>query len=139
MTRADLERLYYLKRDLMMWQQRRAELEADIAPPIKNIDGMPHSQTNKITNPTQDKAIRLAQATKIIDGKINEIQITIAEIETFIISINDPFIRQIIEYRCVYCMSWDMVARQIGNHCKAETIRQAYHRFVKTLERKAKS
>jgi len=131
LTRADLERVYYLKKDLEYWQERRANLEADIAPPIKNIDGMPFAHTNAITDPTQDKAIKLAQTARVIDGKINEIQIAIAEIEKFILSLDDPLLRQIIIRRCVQCMTWAEVARTIGNQ-SADTVRQIYHRFVTT-------
>lgn len=69
------------------WQRIRNNYELDIAPPIKNFDGMPFSQTFNISNPTEDKAIKLEEATRIIDGKIAEIQHAIREIELFIANI----------------------------------------------------
>lgn len=133
MTRKELESVYCLKKELRMWQDRLAELQADIALSPKVLDGMLVQHTNETSNPTERKAMRLAEVTKVIDGKISEIQWTIAEIECYIMSIDDSIMRQILEYRCVQCKDWNYVATHIGSKYTDENVRQMYHRFVQDI------
>jgi len=130
MTRKELESVYYLKKQLRMWQGRIAELQADIAISSKPIDGMPFANTNEVTSPTETKAIELVEVAKVIEGKISEIKITIAEIEKFIVNVDDPIISQILEYRCIKLMTWNEIAIKLGASYSAENARQMYHRYI---------
>lgn len=134
MTRKELEKIYWLKRELKMWEDRLHELEADMSPDTPAADGMPHSVTNKINSPTEDKAIMIADHYSIISGKAAELRIAIKEVETFIVNIEDPIAKQIIEYRCVKLNLWEEVADKMGKQYTAENVRQIYHRFLQTLE-----
>lgn len=134
MKKEELEQAYWIKKELRMWQERRAELEADIAPPVKQITGMPFANTNEINSPTEEKALRLMECAKIIDGKIVELKLAIEAIEEFILTIEDSHLRQILEYRCVYWMKWKDIATRIGDGYTDESIRQTYHRFVRSLK-----
>ena len=132
MTRKELEKVYFLKRELKMWEKRLEELYADISQDTKAADGMPHSVTNNVSSPTESKAIQIADHIDMIKGKQAEIRIAIREVEAFIVSIDDPLIRQIVELRCAYCMTWDEVADRIGSNTSAENMRLIYHRFIKS-------
>ena len=134
MTRKDLEQVYYLNNELKMWQRRLADLQADIALSPKVMDGMPYSKTNAVGSPTEIKAIKIAELSRIIEGKISEIQLTLLDIEAFITTIEDSLIRQIVEYRCCKLMQWKDIAIKIGEGYTEEAVRQSYHRYVKTLE-----
>ena len=133
MTRKDLEKVYYLKRELRMWEERLKELYADMAQDTIAPDGMPHSVTNNVGSPTESKAIQIADHIDLIKGKQAEIRVAIREVEAFIVGIEDPLIRQIVELRCVDCMRWDEVAEQIGKSATGENVRQMYHRFLKDI------
>lgn len=133
MTKRELEQIYFLHKELKMWQERLSELQADIALSPKVMDGMPYSKTNTVSSPTEIKAIRLAEVRKIVEGKLSEIQLTIADIEEYIASIDDSMTRQIIEYRCCKLMSWTDVANRIGKGYTSETVRQIYHRYTADL------
>ena len=133
MTRKKLEQVYHLNNELKMWQRRLAELQADIALSPKVMDGMPFTQTNDVGSPTEEKAVRLAELAKVIEGKISEIQIALADIEIFISSIDDSLTRQIVMYRCCKLKSWQEVAVAVGKGYTAESTRQIYHRFLKDL------
>ena len=134
-TKSKLTRIYYLSKELEMWKRRLEELEADIPPNSKPNDGMPHANTNAVKSPTEDKAILIADHYSIISGKAAELRIAIKEVETFIVNIEDPIVRQIIEYRCVKLNSWEDVADLMGRPYTAENVRQIYHRFVQNMER----
>ena len=133
MTRKELERIFYLKRELRMWERRYNELIADMSQDSVSADGMPYSQTNKITRPTETKAIQIADHAELIRGKVAEIRIAIREVEAFIVGIEDPLVRQIVALRCVFCLSWDEVADKIGANATAENMRQIYSRFIKDM------
>lgn len=133
MSRKELEQVYYLNNELKLWQKRLAELQADIALSPKVIDGMPYSQTNGVNSPTEEKAIRLAELAKVIEGKISEIQIALMDIEIYISSIEDSIVRQIIIYRCCRLQTWQQVAELLGEGYTAESARQIYHRFLKKM------
>lgn len=130
MTRKDLEKVYYLKRELKIWERRYEELIADMSQDTVSPDGMPYSKTNKVASPTESKAIQIADHVELIRGKAAEIRVAIREVEAFIAKIEDPFIRQIVELRCVELNSWNDVAEKIGQSATPESVRKAYCRFV---------
>lgn len=130
MTRKELESVYFLKRELKMWERRYNELIADMSQDTVTPDGMPYSRTNKITRPTESKAIQIADHAELIHKHKQNIQAAILEIETFISKIQDPFIRQIIELRCIELQSWNDVADRIGQSATPESVRKAYCRFI---------
>ncbi len=134
MKRKDLEQVYWLKKELKMWQRKLADLQSDIAVSAKAVDGMPFSNTNVTSNPTEQKAIRLSETEKVIKGKIAEIQLKVAEIDKFLATIDDSYLVQIINDRCVLCLSWKEIAFDMGEMYTEEMVRQAYHRFVKKLD-----
>ena len=133
MTRKKLEQVYHLNKELKMWQHRLAELQADIALSPKVIDGMPYTKTNAVGSPTEEKAMRLAECAKVIEGKISEIQLALMEIEIFIASVDDSMMRRILEYRCCKLRSWQDVADILGEGYTADSVRQTYHRFIKDI------
>lgn len=128
MTQEKLEQIYYLKKELKIWRRRLRELEADIALSSRPLDGMPFSKTNATGDPTQEKAIKLANAKKEIERQIDTIEITKAEIEKFILSIEDPEMRMILEYRCVYNLAWWKIGKKIN--LEQSTCRKKYREFL---------
>lgn len=135
MKRKDLEQVYHLKKELRQWQDELKVLEADLDMSPKPIDGMPFQNTNKTSAPVEEKAIRLADTKRVIEGKIAEIQIAVSQIDIFIVSLDNPFTRRVVYNRCVRCLSWREIAYELGEGYSAETVRQHYHRFVKKLEK----
>ena len=131
MTRKELERIFYLKRELRMWERRYNELIADMSQDSVSADGIPYSQTNKITRPTESKAIQIADHAELIRGKAAEIRVAIREVEAFIVGIEDPFVRLIVELRCIELKSWNDIADQCEDGTTAEAVRQTYNRYLK--------
>lgn len=134
MTRKDLERVYYLKKELKIWERRYNELIADMSQDTPAADGMPYANTNKISRPTESKAIQIADHVELIRGKAAEIRVAIREVESFIVGIEDPFIRHIVTWRCVHCLSWNEVAAKCEAGTTAESVRKAYSRFLSTID-----
>lgn len=132
--RSELSRIYYMSKELYMWRRRLEELEADIPPNSKPNDGMPHSQTNSVSSPTESKAIKLMELSQKIREQITRIEIAKLEMETMILTLDDPILRQAIEYHCIQLMSWKETAAKIGGNQTEDNVRQMYSRFIKSLE-----
>jgi len=116
-----------------MWKKRYKELVADMSQDTVAADGLPHSVTNSIGRPTENKAILIADHVELIREHMQKIELAIREVEQFVATIDDPLTRQIVKLRCVDCMRWDEVAEQIGRTATGENVRQMYHRFLKDI------
>ena len=134
MTKAQLNNIYYLQVELEAWKERLKELNADIALAPKVYDGMPHSQTNTVKSPTEDKAIKLAELSKKIEERIKEIEAAKLEMEIMIADMTDPILKMAIFYHCINLCSWNDTAAKIGGNQTSEGLRKMYSRFTQTLE-----
>lgn len=133
-TKSNLNRIYYLSRELEMWKHRLQELEADIPPNSKPNDGMPHANTNAVKSPTEDKAIKLAELAEKIKEQVIRIETAKLEMEALILQMEDPILKQAIEYHCIKLMSWKDTAAHIGGSQTPEGIRKLYSRYMQSLE-----
>ena len=137
MTRKKLKQIYHLKRELELWSRRRADIHIDAISSSVRLDGMPYSKTNRISKPVEDAAIKisgkLARIDRQIAKHIKKLNATVSEVEAYILTIEDPELRIIIECRCVQLMSWRQVAKKLGAGYTEESARQKYHRFILTL------
>ncbi len=134
MTKAQLNNIYYLQVELEAMKERLKELNADIALAPKVYDGMPHSQTNTVKSPTEDKAIKLAELSKKIEERIKEIEAAKVEMEIMIADMTDPILKMAIFYHCINLCSWNDTAAKIGGNQTSEGLRKMYSRFTQTLE-----
>lgn len=126
-TKEELESVYYLRKELEMWERRLKELQADISLSGISSDGMPHG--NSVGSPTEKKAIKLMDTAKIVEGKASEIKLTIADIEKFIMRVKDSEMRQILEYRCTMCLKWEEIADILGYD--RTTVSKKYKIFIR--------
>lgn len=134
MTKKQLNNIYYLQVELNAWQERLKELNADIALSPKVYDGMPHSQTNTIKSPTEDKAIKMAELSRKIAERIKEIEQAKLDMELLIADMDDPILKLAIFYHCINLYSWNDTAAKIGGAQTPESVRKMYSRFTQTLE-----
>lgn len=126
-TREELSQIYYLNRELRMWQKELESLECQSLVRGQEITGMPF--VTGTSDKTGDIATTIADIKRIIAGKQAEIQLQKKKILTYIESVEDSCIRQIIFYRCISCMSWNNVAQEIGGNNTEDSVRMAFNRF----------
>ena len=128
MTREELESIYWLKKELNMWEKKLEEYNAELKPSAKAIDGMPFSNTNLNSNPTERLAIYIADATEIIQSKKIEIEWTIRNAERYIMSVDNSEMRMILEYRCIQNKDWEEIGDELGYH--RTTVSDKYRKFM---------
>ncbi len=126
MTKSDLEQIYYLNRELKMWETELERVRC------KSLVGSPlpgNSHGSGVSDKVADRAERIIELENRIIAKRDEIQRLRDEAVEYIYSIPDSLTRQIIYYRCVSLMSWRRVAYEVGGYNTAESVRKIYDRF----------
>ena len=126
MTKHELQCLRHYDSELRILRQHLAELEASVGISSMEMDGQPHG--TKIGRPTELQAITIADT--IAQIRDLEERITLARNETwsFIVSLEDPLLRQIITLRFIDGKSWQRVADAIGGGASADNCRKIYVR-----------
>ena len=110
MTKIEYGFLQDKRRDLERLIQLYEFACADIAPPIKVIDGMPYSLTNAVNSMTETKAVRLTTIRKEIDATTEEIRGMLGNLER----INDVSVRNMIILRFLCAYDWKTVRDKIA-------------------------
>ena len=134
MTKEELKQIYYLNKEIKMWQKELSELQCRSLVKGQEITGMPFSKTNLNTDKVGEMAIQMADIDLIIRGKLAEIQIQRKKIIEFISMVDDSLLRQIIYLRNVSCMSWNQVANEIGGNNTEGSVRMMYNRFLEGIK-----
>ena len=126
MTKAELEQIYYLNRELKLWETELERVRC------KSLVGSPlpsNSHGSGVSDKVSDRAERIIELENRIIAKRDEIQHLRDEAVEYIYSIPDSLTRQIIYYRCVSLMSWRRVAYEVGGYNTEESVRKIYDRF----------
>ena len=127
MTKSDLEQIYYLNRELKLWETELERVRC------KSLVGSPlpgNSHGSGVSDKVADRAERIIELENRIIAKRDEIQRLRDEAVEFIYSIPDSLTRQIVYYRCVSLMSWRRVAYEVGGNNTADGVRMIYNRFM---------
>lgn len=130
MTKQSLEQIYYINRELKMWEREleRLKMRSPVTSPVPKIG----SGSNK-SDPTARIAERRIEAENYIKLKSEELQAARDEAVEFIWSIPDSLTRMIVFHRCVSLMSWRRVAYEVGGGNTEESVRKTYARFFDKL------
>ena len=127
MTREELKQIYYLNKEVKMWQKELDRLQCKSLAGGTNIDGMPRG--NGTNDKVADMAIERMEIEEIINGKLAEIQVQRKRIMNYINSIDDSLLRQIMFLRNVSCMSWKQIANELGSN--ENCVKQIYSRHFR--------
>ena len=127
MTKAELEQIYYLNRELKLWETELERVRC------KSLVGSPlpgNSHGSGVSDKVADRAERIIELESRIIAKRDEIQRLRDEAVEYIYGIPDSLTRQIIYYRCVSLMSWRKVAYEVGGNNTPDGVRMIYNRFM---------
>lgn len=135
MNLQQLEQVRHLGKEIKMLERRIADYEShpdsyvsdSVVGSSQCIPFQPHTITIKgYGNQFQDRINALQ--VKYITRK-NELCNELAEIEKFIDTLQDSKLRQIIEYRYVKGMAWNVVAKNVYGYPNGDAARKAVTRF----------
>ncbi len=126
MTRTDLEQIYYLHRELRMWERELERLRG------RSLVQSPQSSTSHgsgVSDKVAERAARTADLERLIAAKRDEIQELRDRAVEYVYGIPDSLTRQVVYYRCVSLFSWRRVAYEVGGNNTEESVRKIYTRF----------
>ena len=128
MTKKDLSRIYCIEKEISMWEQELQKLNDESLISSPGLDGMPGGSF-KPESQQEKRVIAKLTIEQTINGLYDELLRVRTELTTWIASIDDSYLRQILYHRCVQAMSWQEVcdAMSLGS---SDGIRKAYDRFV---------
>lgn len=131
MTKEELKQIYYLNKEIKMWQKELEKLQCRSLVKGQEITGMPFGTgtSDKVGN----LATEIADIETIIRGKLAEIQIQRKKIIEYINSIDDSLLRQIMFLRNVSCMNWNQIANELGSN--ENCVKQMYSRHFRKEEK----
>ena len=127
MTREELKQIYYLNKEIKMWQRELDRLQCKSLIGGQSLDGMPKG--SGMSDKVADLAIEKEEIREIINGKLAEIQVQRKRIMNYINGIEDSLLRQIMFLRNVSCMNWKQVARELN--ITEGCAKMTYHRHFK--------
>lgn len=126
MTRKELSQIYYINKEIEMWER---ELENVTSLQSPKLDGLPRG--SETGDSTASKALQAAQISETIDGLLARLQLKRKEIYDYIATVDDSLMRQIIMYRCISLCTWEEVAIYVGGGNSADSVRKLFVRFVR--------
>lgn len=110
-TRKDLEQIIYINREVELWKTQ--------------LDSL-----HKADDPEDEAAGIEKEIEKIVQNLLYKVQEKQREINTFLESITDPLLKEIIFHRCFMLCTWETTADYIGNENTADGLRQIYRRAI---------
>ena len=132
MTKKELRQIYYLNKEIEMWTRELEAITCQSMIKGQEITGMPF-RSDGISDKVGNMASTMTDISRIINGKLTEIQIQRKKIIDYINTIDDSLVRQIIFYRHVSCMSWIQIASYVGGDNKADGVRMIHNRFLEKM------
>jgi len=128
MTKEELSEIYALNQEIKMWRKELDRIKN------KSLIGCPNmnsvSFSGGISDKTGDTAIIITDIEKIIVDLMKDIEAQRKKIITYISSVDNSQVRQILFLRHVDCLGWWKVARIVGGNNTADSVRMAHDRFL---------
>ena len=126
MTEKELQQVYFLRKEIDMWESKLNELS--------DIKAVRYDSSGSHGSGTSDPVLQLVekrdQIRRIIADKQAESRTQEAEITKYIMTVDDSLIRQIMYKRHIELKSWPCIAKEIGS--SPDSLRMAYRRFLKS-------
>jgi len=127
LTKEELKQIYYINKEIIMWQKELDRLECKSLVKGQEITDMPFGSGT--SDKVADLAIEIADTKAVIRGMLAEIQIQRRKIIDYIESVDDSLLRQVMFLRNVSCMRWNQVACELGS--TENCVKQMYSRHFR--------
>lgn len=124
MTRKELSQLCWLKKEIERESRRLEELEALATGCTAGASGMPGS--GGLSDKTAI-AVQIADCKTLIETKRYELVTEYNRLLHYIKDVDDAYMRNILKYRYIECLTWSQVATRMGS--TPDAVRMAHHRF----------
>lgn len=130
MNKQTLEQIYYINRELKMWEREleRLRLRSPVNSPIPR-----NGSSGGLSDPTARNAEQLIEVESYVKHKAQQLQTARDNAMKLIWEIPDSLTRMIVFYRCVSLFNWRRVAYEVGGNNTENGVRMIYNRFMANL------
>lgn len=125
-----LEQIYYINRELKMWERELERLR--LRSPVCSANPRA-GNSSAVSDPTARNAERACEIEDYIAQKAEQLQTARDEAMKLIWEIPNSLTRMIVFYRCVSLFNWKRVAYEVGGNNTEESVRKVYKRFFDSL------
>lgn len=129
MTKEELNKYYYLKKELVCIEENIVELQTQLTHITQVLSDMPKGQagSEKKERILDELDRRRTAYLDILESAESEKN----NILEYINGISDPLVRLIIRYRYIDLFSWSKVASLVGGNNTADSVRMLSERYIK--------
>ena len=99
---------------------------ADIAPPIKVLDGMPYSETNNVGSMTEAKAERLMDLSNAINKVCDDVVAMLCNLD----AVQNEQARYMIQLRYICAYDWKSIKQKMQTYKSTENIRSTVNYYL---------
>lgn len=129
MTKEELKQIYYLNKEIKMWQKELEKLQCKSLVKGQEITGMPF--VTGTSDRVGDLVTQIADTEAVIRGLLARVQIERRRIIEYIERIDDSIARQIVFLYCVSNMNFNQIAKEVGQGYTYDSVRQIYYRRLR--------
>ncbi len=131
MTAKELREYRHLRRLIERNKIRLAEISSRLDPRSSDFSGMPRSGNTR--NITEENTGLYIDLKNILEEQQRDYLRRQVEIEHFIDTIEDLYMRRIISYRFIDGLTWRRTAFKMGGGNTSDGVRMACNRFLDSL------
>ena len=128
MTKKELSRLYYLKKEIELQKRRIKELENAALSCSSPISGLPNG--SEITDKVGNYAAQIADLKNLLDRNCERRMCELNILERYIQSVDDPLIRQIMYFRFSKGYRWAKIAWKVNGNNSIDALKKKLYRFL---------
>lgn len=129
----EVKQIYWINKEISMYKR---ELEKITYLKGQGSDGQPKGSGNG--DMTAELAMEQKKYHDLLAAAEYRRQLQKNKVLVFISTIDDSLMRQIIFYRDISNLPWEIVAQEIGGSSTPDSVRMLHNRFFKNLESRAK-
>lgn len=132
MTAKELQEYRHLRRLIECNKSKLAEISARLDPRSSDFSGMPRSGSTR--NLTEENTGLYIDLKNILEEQQRDYLRRQVEIERFVGTIDDLYMRRIISYRFIDGLTWRRTALKMGGGNTSDGVRMACNRFIRRLD-----
>lgn len=130
MTTQELSQIYWLNKEIIMWQQELDRLENQSKAKGPEITDMPQ-HGSRVKSKVEKQALHPEMIREEILVLKEKAEQELSNLRQYINGIDDSLVRQIIEYKYAQRLTWEDTAARIGGVNSGESLRKTLQRFLR--------
>lgn len=135
MNEKELSQLFYLKREIKQQKLLLLEMETDSRGCVSGMSSV--TGASGMGDLTGNRAAAIADLKRLTEKNTERLELEKQKLETYIQSVEDSYMRQLLRLRFAECKSWRAIALSMGGYNGEDGVRKAVRRFLEKNDKKS--